>query len=201
MNLLLFSDLHCSRNYAEKVVEKSEQADIVIGAGDFATVRQGLNQTINWLKIIKKPTLLVPGNNETLDELKESCIDWPAAILLHGNDVTLQNQPFFGIGGGIPVTPFGSWSYDFREDEAEKILLHCPEKAVLISHSPPKNYVDLSSRGQHLGSSAILNAIYRCEPRLVVCGHIHESAGKQAQLGNTTIINAGPDPFLYNLSQ
>jgi len=41
--------------------------------------------------------------------------------------------------------------------------------------------------------------VIRLKPRLVVCGHIHASAGKRAQIGNTTIINAGPGGQLLEL--
>src|SRR5262245_20507719 len=94
----------------------------------------------------------------------------------------------FGIGGGIPVTPFGSWSYDFSEVEAERLLRNCPVGAVLVSHSPPKGAVDVTGSGQSLGSIAVRDAVTRLKLRLVVCGHIHASAGKRTQIANTIII-------------
>jgi Icc-related predicted phosphoesterase len=98
------------------------------------------------------------------------------------------------------VTPFGSWSYDFTEDDASEMLASCPERCVLVSHSPPKGAVDISSSGQSLGSKAIRTAIERVTPLLVVCGHIHGSAGKEARIGSTPIINAGPDGVEWDLT-
>src|SRR4029077_7508500 len=98
---------------------------------------------------------------------------------------------FFGIGGGIPITPFGSWSYDFSEAEAEHMFRNCPVGAVLVSHSPPKGAVDVTGSGQSLGSTSVRDAVIRLKPRLVVCGHIHASGGKRAQIGNKIIINGG----------
>lgn len=53
------------------------------------------------------------------------------------------------------MTPFGSWSWDFTEDEADELLADCPEGAVLVSHSPPRGAADVSSGGDHLGSRAV----------------------------------------------
>ena len=200
MKLLLFSDIHVSRHHSQRLVEMATEVDLVIGAGDFGSVRHGLNKTINWLKEITIPAVLVPGNAESYEELKIACNIWPSSTVLHGNGVELLGAVFFGIGGGIPVTPFGSWSYDFTEAEAEKLLLDCPEKAVLVSHSPPKGILDLSSRGQHLGSKAVLKTIENKSPQLVVCGHIHESGANIERVGDTDIVNAGPGGIFYDLN-
>ena len=69
MKLLLFSDLHCSVSAARHLVAQAEQADILVGAGDFATARRNLSLTIDILREIDKPAVLVPGNSETPEEL------------------------------------------------------------------------------------------------------------------------------------
>jgi Icc-related predicted phosphoesterase len=112
--------------------------------------------------------------------------------VLHGAATTVAGITFFGVGGGIPVTPFGRWSYDFTEEQAEGLLARCPARCVLISHSPPRGAVDRSSRGQELGSVAVRDAILRTRPVLVVCGHIHDCAGQQATAGSSPVVNAGP---------
>jgi Icc-related predicted phosphoesterase len=106
---------------------------------------------------------------------------------------------FFGIGGGIPITPFGDWSYDFSEAQAAELLRACPPGAVLVSHSPPKGVVDVDAAGRSLGSTAVRDAVIRLRPRLVVCGHIHASGGNRAQIGTTPIINAGPRGLIFDL--
>jgi len=35
--------------------------------------------------------------------------------VLHGTGIKWDGVEIFGLGGGIPVTPFGSWRYDFTE--------------------------------------------------------------------------------------
>jgi Icc-related predicted phosphoesterase len=198
MKLLLFSDLHSDFRTAVKLVELSKNVDIVVGAGDFCNVRRGLEKIIKALSGISKPAVLVPGNSESDEELSKACRSWKSAHVLHGRQTVVDGMTFFGIGGGIPVTPFGSWSYDFTEEEAFELLRDCPNNCVLVSHSPPKDVLDFSSDGRSLGSRAIKEAIEEKKPGLVVCGHIHGSSGQSCRLGETTVINAGPRGIIYN---
>jgi Icc-related predicted phosphoesterase len=201
VKLLLFSDIHDDLRAASNLVKRSAEVDVVVGAGDYSMPRQSLGKIINALMKIKKPTALVSGNCENTAELKDACRAWPNAHVLQGEQVTLGGISFYGIGGGIPITPFGSWSYDFSENEASQLLKDCPSGGVLISHSPPKGILDISSNGESLGSTAIKETITNKNPLLVVCGHIHASAGQIERFGETTIINAGPQGIIWDLKE
>ena len=52
MKLLAFSDLHRDLGQAATLVEMAAEADVVIGAGDFASVHEGLEETIDALAAI-----------------------------------------------------------------------------------------------------------------------------------------------------
>ncbi len=200
MRLLVFSDLHRDRDAARSLVERAAEADILIGAGDFAVMRQGIDDVIEILREVDKPVVLVPGNGESDIELRKACVGWPSAHVLHGESVTLEGIPFYGIGGGIPVTPFGEWSFDLTDHEAEVMLAECPNGGVLVSHSPPHGHVD-EAGGRQLGSHAVLETIERVSPRLVVCGHIHGCWGQHSTIGPTLVLNAGPEGQLLELSE
>ncbi|HKB50986.1 MAG TPA: metallophosphoesterase [Solirubrobacterales bacterium] len=191
MKLLAFSDLHRDLGQAAKLVELSAGADVVIGAGDFASVHEGLEETIGALAAIEKPTVLIPGNNETEDALREAASAWSAATVLHGSGTTIEGVDFYGLGAGIPVTPW-DWSFDLDDMSATQMLAPCPEGAVLVLHSPPQGHCDANGSDDHFGSSALLQAIEDKRPRLAVCGHIHESWGCQSQIGDTPVRNLGP---------
>ena len=200
MKLLAFSDLHCDLDRAQSLVERSADADVVIGAGDFASVHKGLEETIDALSAIEKPTFLVPGNNETEDALRAACEPWRAATVLHG-EAGFHDDPgltVFGLGAGIPVTPW-DWSFDLDEDAAAELLAPCPEGVVLVVHSPPQGHCDVSGSGEHLGSTAILDAIQSKQPALAVCGHIHESWGAESTVGRTPVVNLGPEGRTFDL--
>ena len=202
MKLLLFSDVHGDLDACRDLVDRAADADVVVGAGDFCVARRNLAAPIETLSAIDTPTVLVPGNAETEDEMaaQVSATGWDEAHVLHGDGVTIDGQSFFGIGGGIPITPFGPWSYDFSEAEARDLLVDCPDGAVLVSHAPPKNAVDRDSKGQSLGSTAVRAAIEETRPVLTVCGHIHGSWGEAAEIGTTSVVNAGPGGIAWTLS-
>jgi uncharacterized protein len=197
VKLLAFSDLHRDRDRAERLVELAREADVVLGAGDYATMRLGLEGTIEVLSAIAAPTVLVPGNAESDTELWQACTDWPSAHVLHGQALQLEGAQFFGLGGGVPPTPF-PWSFDLSEDEAAAKLESCPGGAVLVVHSPPKGYVD-EAHGRHLGSRSILETIECKRPALVVCGHIHQCWGSEAVIGTTPVVNVGPEGRLFEV--
>jgi Icc-related predicted phosphoesterase len=199
MKLLLFSDLHADTAAARRLVERAGKADVLVGAGDLGNVRRDVRVCIDLLRAIDKPAVLVAGNNESTEELVEACQDWPNAHVLHGSGLAVNGVEFFGLGGGVPVTPFGAWSYDFTEEQAARLLAGCPRGCVLVSHSPPRGVVDVDSRGRSLGSVAVRDAVLRRQPRLVVCGHIHASAGQHALLGSSPVVNAGPEGVEWQL--
>ena len=198
--LLLFSDVHADLDACRLLVDRAADADVVVGAGDFCRMRRNLQAPIDVLSAIDTPTVLVPGNAETDDELAAACADWTSAHVLHGTGCTIDGIDFYGLGGGVPITPFGAWSYDLSEGEAEDLLADCPEGAVLVSHSPPKGVVDRDSSGQSLGSTAVRDTIEAKRPALTVCGHIHGSWGQDDTLASTPVVNAGPDGLLWDVS-
>lgn len=195
MKLLAFSDLHVDIDQAQRLVDASEDADVVLGVGDFASVHSGLDETIAVLRQTTRPVILVPGNNETEAALRDACDGWDSAIVLHGESTEIDGVVFFGLGAGVPVTPW-DWSFDLTEEEAAAKLAACPEGCVLAVHSPPRGHVDVSGAGEHLGSVAVLDAIVAKRPRLALCGHIHESWGERSAIGPTEVVNLGPEGTL-----
>jgi len=117
--------------------------------------------------------------------------------VLHGQALQVAGAQFFGLGGGVPPTPF-PWSFDLSEDEAAAKLESCPEGAVLVVHSPPKGYVD-EVHGRHLGSRSILEAIERKRPALALCGHVHQYWGGEAAIGTTPVVNLGPEGRFFDI--
>ena len=198
MRILAFSDLHRDLDRARSLVDRSGEADVVIGAGDFASVHEGLEETIGTLAAIETPTLLVPGNNETADALRAAASGWGAATVLHGEAAEHGGTTFFGLGGGIPTTPW-DWSFDLTDEEAAQALSDCPAGAVLVLHSPPRGHCDVAGSGENLGSQALADAIERLAPPLAVCGHIHESWGARSRIGETEVANLGPDGASFDV--
>lgn len=190
MKILAFSDLHLARGRAADLVAASGDADLVIGAGDFCNMRQGLGDAMALLSGLAAPLVAVPGNAESADELRAAAGD--GVTVLHGHGCEVGGLRLFGLGYGVPVTPFGSWSCDLTEAFAAEMLAGCEAADILITHSPPRGVADRTSAGQSVGSTAIRAAIERIQPRLALCGHIHDSWGQDGRIGATRVVNLGP---------
>jgi Icc-related predicted phosphoesterase len=161
MRLLAFSDLHRDRRKAERLVAMAEDVDVVVGAGDFATMHQGLESTIRTLSPIAVPAVLVPGNAETDIELWQACASWPSVHVLHGQAKEIAGARFFGLGGGVPATPF-PWSFDLSEDEAAAKL----ESVGGRDPIPQSWWCTHRPRGTWTRPTGATWAARRCWPRL-----------------------------------
>jgi Icc-related predicted phosphoesterase len=66
-------------------------------------------------------------------------------------------------------------------------------KTVYISHCPPYSELSPMNRGAYagvnIGSKALLSLIEARQPDVVICGHVHENAGKEIKIGKTTVYN------------
>ncbi len=191
--------MHADGEAALSLARRAHEFDILVGAGDFGNARRGLNLVLPVFKKLDVPMVFVVGNNESFEELRDACAGAPHISVLHGDSVELGGQTFFGLGGGVPVTPFGPWSFDLSEEEADLKLQGCPRDAILVSHSSPVGTLDVSSAGKHLGSQSVARCIQEKAPRLVVCGHIHASAGGSQLVGSTPVVNAGPRVVVWQL--
>ncbi len=202
MKLLAFSDVHNDLAACERLVQvaRAESVDLVVGAGDFAVMRQRLRPTIEVLAQITQPLVLVAGNGESVEELRDACQAHSHIHVLHGSFLPWGGQVFFGLGYAVPETPFGAWSCDLSEADAAQLLATCPTNAILVSHSPPLGHVDRNSRGQSVGSRALLQTIQDRMPAVVLCGHVHDCWGQHSQIGATMVYNLGPSGKVLNLS-
>jgi Icc-related predicted phosphoesterase len=200
VRLLLCSDIHCDAAAARDLVRRSSEVDVLVCAGDLAVMRRGLERTAEILAEASCPAVLVAGNGESADELAAACGGWEGAHVLHGSGCEVGGLSFWGLGGAIPVTPFGAWSFDLSEEEARPLLAGCPSGSILVTHSPPLGHVDTVDVGVHLGSRAVLETIERRRPSLAVCGHIHACWEQESRVGGTRVVNAGPRGIVVDVT-
>ncbi len=60
---------------------------------------------------------------------------------------------------------------------------------ILVTHTPPKGILDMSSSNRSFGCAALAREMGRIAPRVHCFGHVHASAGHR-QIGETLFINA-----------
>lgn len=192
MRVLAFSDLHRDKDAAEVLLKASAKADVVIGAGDFATKGIGAAETLDILAQCRVPLILTHGNHDDPDELQRICDQVPNFHYLHGAEITVGQVVFFGLGGEIPSRSSFPWNAAETEQKAAHMLMECPPNAVLLTHTPPRGIADLQKNGDHEGSTAIYEATLELSPKLLVCGHIHHAWGSNGKIGSTPVHNLGP---------
>ena len=189
MKILAFSDIHCDLAAAEALVAAARDADLVIGAGDFAQRHEGLDKIMPALAGIGDKALYIPGNNETVEALRSAT----TARVIHGAAVEIGGLRIAGLGCAVPPLPPMPWgSYDMPEAQAAEILEQIGKADILVSHSPPHKVVDVHADLGSIGSTAVRDWILKHSPALVLCGHIHDCWGQEAKLGETRVMNLGP---------
>ncbi len=196
MRILAVSDMHLDPRAAEDLLAAAPAADLVICAGDLANQHEGLRDYAARLEPIAAKTVMVPGNNESLEALRAAT----TATVLHGETVERGGLTIAGIGGGIPPLPPMPWqSWDLTEDAARALLDGIPAADILVCHSPPAGLGDNHASLGHIGSTALREAMVRLAPRLCVFGHIHDCWGEGGRLGLTRWRNLGPAPVWFDI--
>jgi Icc-related predicted phosphoesterase len=93
---------------------------------------------------------------------------------------------------GSPVSPwFYNWA--FNRFRGADILMHwnkIPNQTdLLITHGPVFGKLDKTKGGEKVGCVDLLNTVQKINPKIHLCGHIHEAYG-EINLSNTKFINA-----------
>ena len=149
--------------------------------------------------------MAIPGNCDPAG-ICNSITD-SGAFCLHNEIVSYGNVVLYGYGGSNPTpfdTPGEIEDSKIQNDLFELISSYksisneeISKIKILVTHAPPFNTdADLTSGGDHVGSSGVLKVIHEFEPEINLCGHIHE-AKSTSQIGNTTKV-ANPGMFKDN---
>ena len=178
---------------ARSLVERSADFDVVIAAGDFASVHEGLEETIEALAGDRDADGARPRQQRDRGRAARGVRRaGRRPRVLHGESTEIDGVDVLRARGGRPDDAVGLELRPQRRRRPRSGSTAAREGAVLVVHSPPQGHCDRSSGGDHLGSHAILDAIARRQPPLAVCGHIHEAWGERSQIGPTEIANLGP---------
>ncbi len=203
MKIGLISDTH---THHRKLIIPDD-LDMIIFAGDCSFPRDPytnepqVREFMSWFNNLEiKHKVWIAGNHDTsighkLINPRDFCND---CHYLENESIEIEGIKIWGT----PYTPsFGvGWSFNADSKYSKLLYESVPEDTdIIIAHGPPKwcldqviEYYDNNQQpilGRHVGCKYLLNTIVRIEPKLVVCGHIHESRGEM-EYGNTTIVNA-----------
>ena len=196
MKILAFVDMHGSFTKLKEVIRKSQKADILVCCGDISMFGQNLDRIFSQLSKTQKPILVIPGNHETEEQIRQVCKKYKL-IYLHNGSYILNNYVFFGYGGG---------GFSQKTEALEKVInkfkktLKKDDKIILITHAPPyKTTLDFLPHLGHVGSKSLRTFIEEIKPFLHICGHLHENDGSSDKINNSLILNPGSDGQIIDI--
>ncbi len=175
MKALVTTDLHSSKNAADIIRHglATGSFDCHLCLGDIITFRP-MEYLVDLFSDPPVPTYTVPGNTDS-----EEARAWleREGLDIHFRRVEVSGVTVAGAGGCTPP-PFRT-AFVVEEDEYARRLPGVLEgSSVLASHGPAHGLLDRSLfGGTHVGSRAMLEAVQRARPRVVLSGHIHEARG------------------------
>jgi len=110
-------------------------------------------------------------------------------IYLEDQSVTLRGIKIHGS----PWQPeYKNWAFNLPRGEAllDKWKKIPDDTDILVTHTPPVGYGDLTDSGLHVGCVDLLNSVTRrIKPKFHVFGHVHEGYGVRSD-GKTVFVNA-----------
>ncbi len=174
LRLLHISDIHCSEAKLENVLNK-EKFDILVLSGDLQCY-----DLLELLKDVKEKIVAVTGNMDDIS-LARKLKEW--GVLIEGILIKKNGIKIAGVSGLDPITSINELESKYKNE-----LYNLD---VLVSHHPPKGVVDKTFLGIRAGLNELREFIEKYDPKLHLCGHIHEARGKEL-LGKTIVVNPGP---------
>lgn len=205
MNLICLSDTHNEHPqltpYMKSLYEDHPNA-VLVHAGD-STNSGSLTECTNFLEwfgsLPFEYKIFIPGNHDTsfeftpyndnyrvLTKLAESL----GITILINSVATIDGVTFMGVS---KIPRLHSWAFYADEHERQRFYGNCPQDIdVIVSHCPPHAIADtigIHAEGRYSGCSAFRDYIYRNDPKVAICGHIHERYGVYDLENGTKVVN------------
>ena len=92
-----------------------------------------------------------------------------------------------GVSGTIPL-PFHTRVCIGERRVMKEIEPLVNAETVLVAHTPPLGTLDEATGLFHSGSRRLRDLVAIQQPRVMICGHVHERAGT-AVIGKTVVVN------------
>jgi Icc-related predicted phosphoesterase len=215
MRILHISDTH------GRLPDPVGDFDVIVHSGDFMPNRSWGIRPIEyefqryWLeqnapkfspRYWAKPLLICPGNHDYVDPvpiLKNLGID---ARTLCNNAVEVDDVSFYGH----PWTPtFYDWNWMCGSTEMRLRLSGATELMnqggidVFVAHGPMYGVLDRNAQGERCGCRVLRETMrdVRHPPKLLLHGHIHESAGIVGWSRGMVVSNAACTQRILELKQ
>ncbi len=191
MKILAFTDTHANRKSIKLLFNKVQDVDFMVCAGDISDWGRGIEPQLKSFERFRKPLIIIHGNHESRETMQAVCKHFDFCRFIHKASYEINDYVFLGYGGG----GFSKTDSEF-ERLASLFKQHYDgkKKIILITHAPPYGTkVDLIPGIGHRGSNSIRKFIEEVQPLLHICGHLHETFSETDTIGQTIIVNPGPE--------
>ena len=197
MKFLAFTDLHSDKDALKLLLKRASDDDIefLICAGDFTNFGDNMGYILKQLNSLKKFVYLIPGNHETDEEINAIIAKYPHCININRKAVKINDYVLLGYGeGGFSVK-----DDEFRKISREWYSKYQDDNIILVTHGPPYGTgVDLVENN-FTGNKDYRHFIERIKAKLVISGHIHETAGKVVTFNDIKYVNPGWEGMIIEL--
>ena len=199
MKLLVFSDVHSDARALERLM--AIEADYYFCAGDLVNWSRKIDAMGEILQKRADRMYVIPGNHETAQQVTDICERFGLNDF-HNGQIEIGGFHVIGMGYSNP-TPFDTPGEYSEEELAQRLHTFDGLKPMIaICHVPPYGtMLDRITNLRHAGSKSMREFLQREQPRYFFCGHIHEAAGAQEKLGETSAMNVGKKGYLLDLEQ
>jgi uncharacterized protein len=195
MKIAYIVDVHDRFDAVPQAMSEMGPVDVLVVGGDITTggsPDDAARAVDGWLGLA--PRLLALAGNMDSPAIDTRLAD--LGVGLDGRGFAFGDVGVLGVSAA-PVSPLHT-PYELDDDELERRLeagftevKDCRVR-ILCPHAPPRDTAcDRLRGGEHVGSGVIRSFVEREQPDLVLCGHIHESRGRDS-IGRTQVVNPGP---------
>ena len=204
MRLLAIADIHGATDVYEWLCDAVSDngadalilaGDLLLGAWEEGQSKQAYTFVLPILYTIPIPVYFIMGNDDyvELESQKEMIRS------VHGRRLDMS---VYSIAGYQYSPPFVGSCHEKPEDEIaadlNKMDSLIDENTVLVTHTPAYGYVDQTYSGDHVGSHALSNWLYRKNVLCHIHGHIHHSFGRSGNHFNVAA-DGRPRAMIINL--
>ncbi|MBF0119319.1 MAG: metallophosphoesterase family protein [Desulfobacterales bacterium] len=187
MRIYAVADIHSNKDKIELIKDtiRQFQPDVLVIAGDI-TNHFNPEPLIEQISRLPIHILAICGNTDS-NKVEKLLTKYSNLFSLHLNKKIVNSIDFVGLNGTIPI-PFYSKICFGEEQMLNKIEHLITKDTVLVVHPPPRNILDEAFGIFHAGSKNLYDMVLKLEPKILICGHIHEQTGT-AILGKTHVVN------------
>lgn len=201
MKLFAITDTHGRTDFSV-YHEQARQADLIVHCGDFTMFgRESARDIFAQLQELAEQAgadvVIVHGNHDwNVDPVEAKPFD--RVHFLHGEVREFERVVVLGFGGG----GFATQDPEFEQFIDSTYKNGLPDKPVVwVMHGPPHGMgVDEVPGWGPVGCRSRRAMIEKFGPHLVLSGHIHECAGKQAMHDESVLMNPGSEGALIEIS-